>query len=246
MSLTGQLALSVFPALLASVGGYMAVKTHEGRTRGAETERAETTAVGDLAADSGVVSIRGTARVTGDPAPATMLDTSGAAVITRVEERSARSVGDRAGTDWDTIYAADDRTAFAVEDDTGSVPVDPPADGGFKLDPEVFEVEPGETPPAHVQQWLDETDDVDAAPDEHRAYKQAVVEDGEGVFATGEVLDGADGLTFGAEDHPDEFTVTDMSQAELAAEESYGLVGYVVGAFLLVVGLAPLAFIWLG
>ncbi|WP_135821386.1 GIDE domain-containing protein [Halostella litorea] len=245
MALVGRLAISLVPAMFLAIGVAMVYKTHAGRSSAATVAGAEPAAVEELRPGDGYRQVQGTARALGDDTlPAAMLDASGVAVLTSVEERSARQVGEKAGTDWDVVYGDFDVVPFAVDDGTGSVEVAFPDGGeGVKIDRELFESEPGERPPESVRRWLAETDAVDAAPDEHRAYRQGVIEVGERVTAMGTPVKTENGVALGPGDEG-EFVVADASPEEIAESESYGVAGYVVGAVLALVGLVPLAYLW--
>lgn len=249
MSVTGKLALSVLPALFVLGGVGMAYKTHQGRERADTVAGAERHDAASLEPGDGLVAVEGTARATGDDlVPATMAGTEGVVVRTVVEQRAAGAVGDKRKTDWDTIYADGNYVPFAVADDTGEAAVEPP-DGDVSnvtVDTELYESEPGEEPPEPVRRWLAETDGIDAAVDQYRGYRQGVIEDGESVYGVGEPVAGDGGVVLTGGDRSEEFVVSDLSAEELAEETGYGLAGYVVGGLLLVVGLAPLALIWLG
>ena len=249
MTVAGQLFLSLFPALFVLGGGYMLKATYDGRQRAAGIEATEPTPVGDLRPDGGLTVVEGTARARADDrVDAAMLDREGVYVYTQIEERSAREIGENAGPAWETVYTESDGVPFAINDDTGEVPIALPDQGTTTLDSEVFEAESGEKPPKPVRRWLEGTDvDVDEEIDPHRAYKQGVIEDGETVYAKGEPAVDADGqLVFTGDARPDEFRLTDLSRDELAAEEATSRGGYAIGAVLLAIGLLPLAFIWLG
>ena len=248
MTLIGQLALSLLPGGLAGLGGFMMYRTRQGRERASAIEEDGETTVDALQPGGGVVGVEGVARATGDDrVTAAMIGRDGVAVRTVVEERVADAVGESRRSDWQTVYADGDYVPFVVDDGTGTVAVEPP-DGSvssFTVDSRQFVAEPGEEPPKQVRDWLATTDGIDAATDQYRNYEQAVIEDGETVYARGEpvAVDGA--VSLAGDDRPDEFAVSDLGREGLADEESYGRAGYVVGAVLLCVGLAGLALLWL-
>lgn len=248
MTVAGQLFLSLFPALFVLGGGYVLKATYDGRQRVAGIEETEATPVGELQPDGGLTVVEGTARATSDErVDAAMLDREGVYVYTQIEERSAREIGEKTGPAWETIYTESDAVPFAIDDGTGEIRVELPDQGTTTIDPEVFEAENGEEPPAAARRWLEGTDVAVAEEvDPHRAYKQGVIEDGETVYAKGEpAVDGDGQLVFTGDARPGEFRLTDLSRDELAAAEETSRTGYAIGAVLLALGLLPLAFIWL-
>lgn len=247
---TGLIVLSVFPAILAVGGLGMAYRTYQGRQRAATIDELDPSPVGDLEPGTGVTAVSGAARPAADDpdlVSATMLDAKGVYVSDQVQERHAAPADEnRPGSDWETVGASTQAIPFVVDDGSGSVPVSIPDAGNVSVAVETVEVESGAEPPPEVTAWLAETDGIEAAPGEHRAYKQGVIEAGEEVYAVGEpVADGGE-MVFTGESHPDEFVVTDRSQSALSQDTGYGLAGYAFGAVLFLVGAVPLAYLWLG
>lgn len=247
---TGLLVLSVFPTLLALGGLGMVYRTYQGRQQAAAIDDLDPSPVADIEAGAGVTAISGAVRPAADDpdlVSATMLDTDGVYVSDEVQERHAAPADEnRPGSDWETVTASTQAIPFVVDDGSGSVPVRIPEAGSVSVAAETIEVEPGSEPPPGVMDWLAETDGIEAAPKEYRAYKQGVIEAGEEVYAVGEAVTDGGGLVFTGKTHPEEFVVTDRSQSALSEDSGYGLGGYAFGAVLFVVGAAPLAYLWLG
>lgn len=247
MSVVGRLALSLLPAVIAVVGAGMVYRTYAGREEAATIRGAAERSIGDLTPGDGLVAVSGTVRAGGDLLSAPMVDTEGVAVRTVVEERSADEVGSARGTDWDTIYDAGDYVPFAIDDGTGEIAVEPPGGnvGAFLMDTASFESEPGEEPPEPVKRWLAATDGIEAAVDEYRGYRQAVVEDGETVHGVGEPIDGESGLALSGDQRPDDYVVSNLPREEVAEHASSGVAAYALGAVLFLLGSGAVAYLWL-
>lgn len=247
MSVVGKLALSVFPALIAVFGAGMVYKTYAGREEAATIRGAVERSIGDLTPGDGLVAVSGTVRAGADLLPAPMVDTEGVAVRTVVEERAADEIGSSRGTDWDTIYDAGDYVPFAIDDGTGEIAVEPPGGnvGEFLMDTASYESEPGEDPPEPVQRWLAATDGIEAAADQYRGYRQAVIEDGETVHGVGEPVSGESGLALTGDERPDDYVVSNLPRDEVADEASYGVGAYVLGTILFLLGSGAVTYLWL-
>lgn len=245
MAIGGKLFLSFFVVPFALGGGYLLKTAYDSRQQASELETTESTAVGELESGDGPTVIEGTARSKGEKrVEAAMLDREGVYVFTEIEERSARKVGENPDPTWETIYTNSNSVPFVIDDGTDEIPVEIPEQGATKLDPEVFEADQGEEPPAPVQRWLQGTDsEPEEEVDTHRGYKQGIIEDGETVYARGEPVANGE-LVFTGNKHPEEFLLTDLSLNELAEQTEAGIGSYLLGTVLLTVGLVGLALIW--
>lgn len=177
MAIEGQLFLPLFAVPFALAGGYLLKTTHDNRQRAADVVGTEPTPIRELDPGDDQTTIEGTARATGDDrVTAAMRDREGLCALTRIEERSARELGENTGPSWETGYRERDSVPFVIDDGTDAGPVEIPDQGPTRLEPETYEAGHGEEPPVPVRRWLRGTD-----VDSHKWYKQGLVENGETV-----------------------------------------------------------------
>lgn len=106
----------------------------------------------------GPVELRGVAKpVDGVVLRSPFTDTPCLAYEYEVEEEYST----KNGTSWRTIDSGDRYLPFRLEDDSGSVLVEPPRASYRLALAERIKVDGGKTPPAQIQRFIDATDDVD-------------------------------------------------------------------------------------
>ena len=244
-----RLLLTAVTALPMLIGAAVIYKGYTSRQHAATIEETDSTPIGELQADGGLFEIKGRARGRGETSTAVMLDREGVAVTTSVQRRDTRSSpGDNAGrrTVWNEVYG--DRTVhdFAVEDDTGSIPVDVPDEGDLTIATQTVSVGVDETPPPAVQRLIDAVDGLEADPDNVRRYSEGVIEEGESLYGLGEPVTDENGqLVFSGEERASEFVVSDLSEEALAKEKAGGGIGaYILGGFFLLMGAGFTALLW--
>lgn len=239
----------------------------KGRFYSEQSERIAETEVSDVGSlQRGTVAVEGTARVDGEAGTVTTELTGEEALVSRSEVVAKESHVDAAdpGTEEyrQVLHEARQSVPFRVEDDTGSVRVEPPGEADLRLD-ENRVTERGKG----VPDAADLADDPDAAADGQvsvgggpdwrdydRRYEQAAIVPGEDVYVLGEAEDRADWdggeFAIGGGDSPKHFVVSDEGRAraksggKIGAYVAYGMGAFVgfVGALLLVFG--SLALLW--
>ncbi|WP_327054046.1 hypothetical protein [Halomicrococcus gelatinilyticus] len=229
------------------------VTVNKGRTERAEStrmEETETTAIRDL--EPGVVEVKGTVRGTEDATLQQSPIDGTDALAVHVEVKELHSDGNGPGN-WQTIFEDQRAEPMFVDDGTGEVLVDLPADGGLNLDQTEWKVEAGDEPPEEIRSYvenepaLDLPDGVDIGPlstGERRRYLEGTLEPGEDVYLLGtarETEAGWDNREYVVDEStPDgDFILSDKSEATLIEEgRSSGLVFLVAGVLMTVIGLS--------
>lgn len=145
----------------------------------------ETNTVASVANRPGTVEIEGTVRPVGDPLTAPFTDAE--CVVYEYTIEALRRDHDDGGTDWETIDSGGERVPFRIEDDTGSVLVEP-AGADLRLDAQrVFRARPGEKPPSGVARFLSsvEIGGFTVNGGEDRRYTERRLDSGERVYVLG-------------------------------------------------------------
>ncbi|HMB51068.1 MAG TPA: GIDE domain-containing protein [Natronoarchaeum rubrum] len=106
----------------------------------------------DVANATGVVEIEGSAESGGRTLQSPFTETP--CLVCQYQVKEWQSSGQN--SHWKTLYEGNESVPFLVEDDTGSVTVDPEG-AEFALDEDAdIESDGGETPPERVQRFLDQ------------------------------------------------------------------------------------------
>ncbi|WP_440770714.1 GIDE domain-containing protein [Natronorubrum sp. DTA28] len=107
--------------------------------------------------NGGRVELRGTATAAGRLVRSPFTDTPCLAYSYGVEERRDSNNG----TSWATIASGDDSVPFRLEDETGSVLIEPPG-ADFRLrNATRIDVDGGTEPPPRVARYIEDSEDVD-------------------------------------------------------------------------------------
>ncbi|RJT07866.1 GIDE domain-containing protein [Halococcus sp. IIIV-5B] len=145
-----------------------------------------TNTVASVANHPGVVELKGTVRIESDSLRAPFTDTE--CVVYKYEIEELRR--DDGGSNWETIDAGDERVPFRIEDDTGSVLVEP--DGArLRLDAQrVFRNRPGEEPSSTITQGLSALSSIEIGgfsikASNDRRYTEYRLDPGESVYVLG-------------------------------------------------------------
>lgn len=210
----------------------------------------ETTAAGEVA--PGTVKVKGTARPTGDgntvPAPTT----EGEALAAEVQVVKNPQATSR---DSETVFERREAVPFVVEDETGEVRVEPPADDsgtfGFTRNVEYAREDRGEDPSPEMQQYLDrvptdrEFSEREGEHVKNWRFDESTVEPGDDVVVTGEAREATadwDGeFLVDGEADPERFAVTNETEDGITSSGRFGMVAlYVVGGVLVLFGLVTI------
>lgn len=254
----------VFPLLgVVLLGGGVGL-IRKGRFYVEQSERIAETGVTDVGSlQRGTAAVQGTARVLEEAGTVTTELTGEEALVSRSRVSTVDETRDHDGDDVEmrshsVVHEAEQSVPFLVEDDTGTVRVDPPEEADVRLEENVETVRSGDGPTV-----ADLAEDPDAAVtgtvsvgdtrelrDYRRRYEQAAIVPGEAVYVLGEAVDRADWdgesyeLTGG--ENPRRFVVSDLSREEvrsggkIGAYLAYafgGVLGF-LGALMLFGGLA--------
>lgn len=210
----------------------------------------------------GMVEVEGTTRDAGSllTSPVTGSD----CVFYQYEIEEYKQNGD--DRDWVTIDDGMEGTSFYLEDDTGSVLVDPRgADLRIEQD-QLVHVDGGESPPPPIQQFIDRNERLDSEDTEldlgvvsldtgnDRRYKEWFVAPEEHVYVMGEAMDrpsfegsaqNEENIVITADDDTPWFTVSDSSEKEFVNDLKWNIIGYFGGGgVLMLAGYAIL--LWAG
>ena len=228
---------------------------NKGRAERAEStrmEETETTAIRAL--EPGPVEVKGTVHGTEDATLRKSPIDGRDALAVHIEVKELHSDGNGPGN-WQTVFEDETAEPLFVDDGTGEVLVDLPADGGLNLEQSEWKVEAGDDPPAEIRTYvenepaLDLPDGVDIGPlstGEPRRYLEGTLEPGEDAYVLGTAREtdaGWDNREY-VIDEPtpdDDFILSDKSEATLIEEgRSSGLVLLVAGALITAIGLSGL------
>ena len=119
-------------------------------------------AVRDLVYHSGPAEIEGTAVPTDSGTTVRAPFTDTACLAYEYEVQEYRSSGQ--SSYWETLEEGESAAQFLVEDDTGTVQVDP-ADAELHFDSHTTEVPRGEEPPESIARYINQSEAVDAQHD---------------------------------------------------------------------------------
>jgi hypothetical protein len=233
------------------------VTMNKGRKERAEStrmEEIETTRIRDVS--PGPVEVKGTVHGTEDSTlqAAPFSDTDALAVSVEVQEWHT---GGEGGGNWKTIFEEETAEPIYVDDGTGEILVELPADGGLNLEQDEWKVEAGDDPPQAIRTYVENEPDLDLpeghdlgplSTGERRRYREGVLEPDEDVYVLGTVSEtgaGWDTRTYviGEPTVDGDFVLSDKSEAQLVKEgKRGGLVFLAFGGLLTAVGLGLLVF----
>jgi hypothetical protein len=252
--------------VLISVGGLVFVffglyTMNKGRKERAQSERiadTETTPVRER--EPGPGQEKRTAHPAEDATPLDPPITDGEAVATYVETEEWESSG-QGGGNWQTKHESKAAVPMVVDDGTGEVRVELPADGELNVEETEWTVGSGDEPPEEIRRYLEDEGDLeepsryDVGPvsiGERRRYSEGLIEPSEEVYVLGAARER--GSEWGERDYAIEeptdagdFILSDKSEGELVREgKRGGLVSLGFGAVLVVVGGIVAVAPWVG
>lgn len=255
-SLLKQFAISGVGVIFVFVGLYT---MNKGRRKRAQSERiadTETTPVREL--QPGTVEVKGEAQ----PAEAASLVhspiTNQEAVATYVEMEEWESSG-QGGGNWQTKHESQTAVPMTVDDGTGEVRVELPADGVVNVEETQWEVNSGDEPPEQIERYLETESEIETASrhdigplsvGDRRRYSEGVIEPGEDVYVLGlarEQEAGWGDRDFVIDDPTDagDFILSDKSEETLIREgKRSALVSLAFGGVLGAVGLVVAVIPW--
>ena len=252
-----KLGWSGFSLIFVVVGLYTMTEGREQQAQSGRIAATETTRIRDLRPST--VEVKGTAH----PAEgATLLEspitkTDALAVHVAVEEWE--SDGQGAGS-WETIHEEVTGVPMLVDDGTGEVGVELPADGGLNVDQTRTKVDAGDEPPEAIRRYVENEADVNEAASrdfgplsvgDSRRYSEGVVEPGEEVYVLGRAREeragwGERNVVIAEPTEAGDFILSDKSEADLVREgKRGGLVQLGFGGLLAAVGAVFAVYPWL-
>lgn len=139
------------------------------------------------------------------------------------EWEAERYHGGGRGPNWITLDSGEKRHPFRLEDETGTVLIDPNGGTVEWTTEDTIEVAPDESPPAMVRSYLEETESVDAEHERKRKYTEKRLEPGEDIHVLGPVrrlahsvdMPGGANAVVGVDDPDRGFTVGEDGLTEL-------------------------------
>lgn len=234
---------------------------NKGRIERAQSERiaeTATTAIRDLG--PGTAEVKGTARLAEDATVVESPITGQEALATYVEMEEWESSGEGGGN-WTTKH--EERTAkpMVVDDGTGEVRIDLPADGELNVEDTKTKVESGDEPPERIKKYLEdeaaiaEASRYDVGPlsiGERRRYSEGLIEPGEEIYVLGAAREaqsewGERNFVIDEPTESGDFILSDKSEEELIREGKRGGLVYLgFGAVLTAVGAYVGMIPWIG
>ena len=240
--------VSVFGVVALAIGGLFVYNGWALRKRGKYVADARTVTADAL--EPGLAKLTGTARpVDGGATVDAPVESPDPVVATVGVERYKDGLL-TVFEGWETLYETSERVPFVLEDDTGRVRVDPPADGTVDIETETDYVSASETTPPAVASYLKRvaSDRTDLQSDsEARRYATGAVEPGDEVVVVGEIGQADAGwddqFAVGAPPQAEDFLVSDKSLDKLTSgRKTGGIIYYAIGGFFLFIG-AMLTFV---
>lgn len=258
-SIVGSVAISGIGLVFVLVGLYTMNKGRAGWAQSTRLTDTETTKIREL--HPGTVEIKGTAHLAEDATLVESPITKQDAVASYVEMEQWESSG-QGGGNWETKHEAQTAVPITVDDGSGEVRVELPADGELLLEETETMVEAGDEPPEQIKRYIADEAAIDEATrreygplktGERRRYSEGVIEPGEDVYVLGTAREAADadwGEYAFVIDTPTEsgdFILSNKSEQELVREgKRGGLVSLVLGSILVIAGIAATVFPWVG
>lgn len=249
------LVLTGFGLVFVVAGLVLLNRARTERARSSEIGATETTAIRDL--EAGPAEVKGTANAADGSTPFESPLRGTEALAARVEVDEWESSG-RGGT-WQTVHEEETAVPMLVDDGTGAVRVELPADGGLRVDESRTEVESDEEPPEAVRRYVEDTAGLEIperkslgplSVGEPRRYAEGTIEPGAQVYVLGRAREVAswDGVDYviDAPTASGEFVLSDKSEGELVSEGNVGgLVYAVFGGIATIVGASIVVLAWL-
>lgn len=224
-----------------AIAGLFVYNGRQYRQQSAHVESARPSTAEDL--KPGLSKVRGTVRL----AEGAVVDVpwvEGDAVAARLTVEAYRDRVVDMFDGWKTLLEATETVSFLVEDDTGTVRVDPTDEGRIEIETETDYVSGSEMPSQEVKEYIEQV-----APDEDglvsgtdpRRYGTGTIAVGDEVVVVGEVQRGAaswdDEFVLASPPDPNSFVLTRKTVEQLTTErERAGVVLYAIGGFLGVIG----------
>lgn len=192
----------------------------------------------------GTVEVKGTARVPEDGSaflsPINRDEALAAKVVVQRYEVRAGDVSER----MKTIYSEREAVPFVVENDTGSVRVEPPSTSERKmlLEMEAENVSGAQETPERIRKFVERRRDISPNPGKRREYSEGVLEPGEEVYVLGTAREqdggwGEDGYVIDEPADSGEFVISDKPEEQLVKENRWqGALLYAVGGIAVFMG----------
>jgi len=234
------------------VGLITANRGRKERAQSTRMEETETTEIRDL--EPGPVEVKGTAHGTEEATLHQSPIDGTEALAVHVEVKEWHTDGQGAGN-WQTVFEDQTAEPMYVDDGSGEILVDLPADGGLNLEQSEWTVEAGDDPPAEIRSYVESEPELDlpeghdfgpVSTGERRRYLEGALEPGEDVYVLGtarETEAGWDTRTYVVGESTDEgdFVLSDKSEARLVKEgKRGGLVFLAAGGLMTAIGLSGL------
>jgi hypothetical protein len=143
--------------------------------------------VRELRSPSGAIELEGTARPHEHTSRSPFTDTRTLVHEWKVEEYSASEQGSK----WSQLASGDEQHSFRLEDDTGTALIDIRGGSPYLQTTTTITVEPDESPPPAIAQFLQSSDEVDREPNRTRRYSESRLDSGAPVHVYGPVRNDA-------------------------------------------------------
>jgi len=256
--LVEKVAISGFGAVFVVVGLYVLNKGRVARARSERIAETETTPVREL--QPGTAEVKGVAQPAEGATTLQSPITNREAVATYVETEEWESSGEGGGS-WRTKHERSSAVPMLVDDGTGEVLVELPADGDLNVEERQWTVGSGDEPPEQIKRYLETEAEVDEASrkefgplsfGERRRYSEGLIEPGEETYVLGAARQepGDWGERNFAIDDPTpagDFILSDKSEGALIKEgKRGGLVYLLFGGVFTAIGLFVMAVPWVG
>jgi len=256
-NLPSTLAFSAFGLVFVAIGLYTANTGRKARAKSTRIEETDTTRIRDIR--PGTVELKGTARLPDDETPLKSPIQRTDALAAHVEVEEWESSGQGSGS-WETKHESRTAVPLLVDDGTGEVRVQLPADGELNVEQIRTKVGSGDEPPEPIRRYVEREESVgeasrrDIGPvsiGDRRRYSEGLIEPGEDVYVLGHAREEQAGwgdrtLVVDEPTEAGDFILSDKSEAELITEgERGGLISLGFGAVLTLVGASVMVLPWL-
>ncbi|WP_247729504.1 E3 ubiquitin ligase family protein [Halovivax limisalsi] len=253
----GQFLISGFSAVFVVVGAYQLNRGRIERAKSHRIARTETTDIRNL--QPGTAEVKGRVRPAEDATTLSSPISEEPALATRVEVEEWESSGQGGGS-WETTHEQRNAVPLLVDDGTGTVRVELPADGELNVEKTRTEVGSGDEPPAEITRYLEHEAAVEEASrrsigplsiGERRRYSEGWIAPDEEIYVLGRAREerggwGERAYVIDESTASGDFILSDKSEAELVREgKRGGLVTIGIGAIVTLVGLFGMLVPWL-